>query len=103
MQFFGNTPARVYDQNGVVTQQAAFLILHEQIRRLLPNLSAVQVQKYGTDLEDNLDTFVRWLQARTPHWRGRAPGKENAPPPGNTGRGIRYRRSGYRLPNNHKL
>jgi hypothetical protein len=103
MQFFGNTPARVYDQNGVVTQQAAFLILHEQIRRLLPNLSAVQVQKYGTDLEDNLDTFVRWLQARTPNWRGRAPGKENRAPPGNTGRGIRYRRSGYRLPNNHKL
>jgi len=105
-QFFGNLPARVYDQNGVVTQQAPFLFLHERVRELLASLSAVQIQKYTANLSRTMDLFVRWLQARRPGWRGRAPGKENEqppppPPPAVTrtqGFGVRYRRSGYRLP-----
>lgn len=126
-QFFGNLPTRVYDQNGVVTQQAPFLFLHERVRELLASLSAVQIQKYTANLSRTMDMFVRWLQARRPGWRGQASGKENEEPPPpppvartqglgvtratqlarDAGRfasdaqrasSVRYRRSGYRLP-----
>lgn len=79
-QFFGNLPTRVFDQNGVVTQQAPFLFLHERVRELLASLSAVQIQKYTANLSRTMDMFVRWLQARRPGWRGQASGKENEAP-----------------------
>lgn len=105
-QFFTNQYGTVYLQDGTRSNVAIFTTLHESVHSNLQNLTGVQINKYASDLERKLDLFVRWLQhgQRLRGWRGQAPGKENEPPPSpppassQTGFGLMYRRSGYRLP-----